>query len=82
MPKDKNPAGDGGPSQGTRNKKGAATLERSPSLEVVKNDQPPPISKQIRNAEMELKSKEMITASLAEAMPTIIRGASEALKAD
>jgi hypothetical protein len=31
---------------------------------------------------MELKFKEMITASLAKAMPTIIRGAAEALKAD
>jgi hypothetical protein len=77
MTKDKNPAGDGGPSQGTRSKKGPATLERSPSLEVVKSDQPPPISEQLRNAGMELKFKEMISASIAEAMLAIIRGADE-----
>jgi hypothetical protein len=82
MTKHKNPAGDGGPSQGTWSKKGAATHERSPSLEVVKSDQPPPTSEQLRNAEMESKFQEMTTKSLAEAMPAIIRGAAEALKAD
>jgi hypothetical protein len=34
------------------------------------------------NAEMESKFQEMLTKSLTEAMPTIIRGAAEALKAD
>jgi hypothetical protein len=54
MTKDKNPAGDGGPSQGTRRKKGAAHLEGSPSLETAGNDQPP-TSEQLRNTKLESK---------------------------
>jgi hypothetical protein len=82
MAKDKTSKVDkqGGPSQGTRSKKVGEQPEKTPSVEVVKDDNPPPTSEQLREAAMEAKFKNLIAASIAEAMPAIITGAANAIR--
>jgi hypothetical protein len=77
MVKGKDTVGGGdGPSHHTRSKK----TRTPPSTENRNENNPLLTDEQKRDAELEAKFKTLIAAGIAEAIPTIIAGATEALK--
>ncbi|KAD3640990.1 hypothetical protein E3N88_30213 [Mikania micrantha] len=63
---------------GTRKKKVVEQLERFLFVEVMKNDKPPPSYEEQREAEIEIKLKNLVATSITESMPAIINGVTKA----
>jgi hypothetical protein len=72
--------GGDGPSHHTRSKKTRTHPQKSPLVGDQNNDNPLLTDEQKRDAELEARFKTLIVAGIAKAIPTIIAGATDALK--
>jgi hypothetical protein len=70
--------GDDGPSHHTRSKK--TRTPKSPSMEIMNDDNPLLTDEQKKDAEMEARFKTLTVTGIAEAISTIIAGTTDALK--
>jgi hypothetical protein len=81
MVREKKTIGGGdGPSHHTRSKKARTPPRKTPSVEFMKQNNPPRTDEQKKDAEMEARFKSLIVAGIAEDIPTIVTGETNALR--